>query len=66
MNIFEPEVVVVGGGFAAAGELLLDPAREVISREALPPIRNQAPIVPAELGQDAGVIGAAMVALEAL
>jgi len=66
MNIFEPEVVVVGGGFAAAWELLLDPAREVIAREALPPIRNQAPIVPAELGQDAGVIGAAMVALEAL
>jgi len=66
MNVFEPEVVIVGGGFAAAGELLLAPAREIVVREALPPIRNQARIVPAELGPDAGVIGAAMVALEAL
>jgi glucokinase len=66
MNVFEPELVIVGGGFAAAGELLLAPAREVVAREALPPVRNQAPIVLAELGLDAGVIGAAMVALEAL
>ncbi|MGB2873898.1 MAG: ROK family protein, partial [Gaiellaceae bacterium] len=66
MNVFEPEVVVVGGGFSAAGDLLLAPAREVVAREALPSIRDQAPIVLAELGRDAGVIGAAMVALEAL
>jgi glucokinase len=66
MNVFEPEIVVVGGGFSAAGDLLLGPAREVVGREALPPIRDQAPIVLAELGPDAGVIGAAMVALEAL
>jgi len=66
MNVFEPELVIVGGGFSAAGELLLAPAREIVAREALPPIRDQAPIVLAELGQDAGVIGAAMVAFEAL
>ena len=66
MNVFEPELVIVGGGFSAAGELLLAPAREVVACEALPPIRNQAPIVLAELGPDAGVIGAGMVALEAL
>src|SRR5947208_286562 len=35
VNIFDPEVVVVGGGFAAAGDLLLEPAREVMRREAL-------------------------------
>jgi glucokinase len=66
MNVFEPEIVIVGGGFSAAGELLLAPAREIVAREALPPIRNRAPIVLAELGPDAGVIGAAMVAFEAL
>jgi glucokinase len=66
MNVFEPETFVIGGGFAAAGELLLGPAREIIAREALPPIRNQVPIVLAELGEDAGVIGAAMIAFEAL
>jgi glucokinase len=66
MNVFEPELVIVGGGFAAAGELVLAPAREIVAREALPPIRNKVPIVLAELGREAGVIGAAMVALEAL
>ena len=33
VNVFEPELVVVGGGFGAAGELLLEPAREVVARE---------------------------------
>lgn len=66
MNVFEPEVFVVGGGFSAAGDLLLGPAREIVARDALAPIRDQAPIVLAELGQDAGVIGAAMAGLEAL
>jgi glucokinase len=66
MNVFEPEVFVVGGGFSAAGDLLLGPAREIVARDALAPIRDQAPIVLAELGQHAGVIGAAMAGLEAL
>jgi glucokinase len=66
MNVFEPEVFVVGGGFSAAGDLLLGPAREIVARDALAPIRDQAPIVLAERGQDAGVIGAAMAGLEAL
>jgi glucokinase len=35
VNIFNPELVVIGGGFAAAGDFILDPAREVLQREAL-------------------------------
>jgi glucokinase len=66
MNVFEPEIVVIGGGFARAGDLLLGPAREVVAREALGSLRELAPIVVAELGTDAGVIGAAMVAFEAV
>ena len=66
INLFDPEVVVVGGGFAAAGELLLAPAREVILREALPPMRDEVRVVRAELGTSAGMIGAAMVAFEAV
>lgn len=67
VNIFEPELVVVGGGFGAAGgELLLGPAREVVAREGLVPARDTVRIVEAELGVDAGVIGAAMLAFEAL
>jgi glucokinase len=66
VNFFEPEVVVVGGGFGVAGELLLGPAREVVAVEALDPGRDTVRIVQAELGSEAGVIGAAMVAFEAL
>jgi glucokinase len=60
-NIFEPEVIVVGGGAMAAGDLLLDPARRELQARALTPM-NRTPVVPAELGADAGMIGAAAMA----
>jgi glucokinase len=60
-NIFEPEVIVVGGGVIAAGELLLEPAREELRSRALPPM-NDTRVVAAELGEDAGMIGAATMA----
>jgi glucokinase len=66
VNVFEPEVVVVGGGFGSAGELLLGPAREVLAREGLEPARDTVRVVEAELGFYAGVIGAGMIAFEAL
>ena len=62
-NAFEPDVIVIGGGAAAAGELLLGPAREELRSRALPP-QNATPVVLAELGPDAGLIGAATMALE--
>ena len=65
VNAYDPELIVVGGGFAAAGELLLAPAREVMEREALKPIREGMRVVRAELGTSAGMIGAALVALDA-
>jgi glucokinase len=66
VNIFEPELVVVGGGFGvAAGELLLEPARKVLARDGLDPARNTVEFVPAQL-KNAGVVGAGMVAYEAL
>jgi glucokinase len=65
INTFDPELVVVGGGFAAAGDLLLAPARELLAREALQPMRDEVRVVRAELGTSAGMIGAAMVAFEA-
>jgi glucokinase len=64
-NIFEPGVIVIGGGVAAAGELLLEPARAEVAARALPPM-NATPVVAAELGPDAGMIGAAVLALEEL
>lgn len=60
-NIFEPEVIVIGGGVIAAGDLLLDPARRELESRALRPM-NRTPVVPAELGADAGMIGAAAMA----
>lgn len=66
VNLFDPDVVVLGGGFGvAAGELLLGPAREVMLRDALMPA-GQVPLTIAELGSAAGVIGAGLVAFEAL
>jgi glucokinase len=65
VNAFDPELILVGGGFAAAGDLLLEPAREVMRREALEPMRDRMHVVRAELGTSAGMIGAAFVALDA-
>jgi glucokinase len=60
-NIFEPETIVIGGGVMAAGDLLLEPARRELEARALPPM-NKTPVVPAQLGYDAGMIGAAAMA----
>ena len=66
VNVFDPDVVVIGGGVTAgAGELLVEPAREEMRRRALPPM-NRTPVTPAALGSDAGMIGAAQMALEEL
>ena len=61
-NIFDPDVFVIGGGVSVVGDLLLDPAREELRSRALPP-QNESPVKLAELGPDAGMIGAAAMAL---
>ncbi len=67
VNVFDPELIVIGGGFAAgAGELVLGPARELALAESLEPLNELLRIVPAELGPGAGVVGAGLVAFEAL
>ena len=66
VNIFNPEVIVVGGGAMAAGDLLLDPAREEMRARGLRPNREQVRIVPARFGPDAGMLGAAVLALDEL
>jgi len=62
-NIFEPDVIVIGGGAAASGELLLEPARRELRARALAPM-NAVPVRAAALGPEAGMIGAAQMALE--
>jgi glucokinase len=66
VNIFDPQLVVLGGGFSQARDLFLEPALEAMREEALPPGRDLVRVVPALLGPDAGLVGAAFVGLEAL
>jgi glucokinase len=67
VNVFAPEVVVVGGGFGiAAWELLREPALEAARREALEPADDDLRIVQAAFGDDAGLVGAGLVGFEAL
>jgi glucokinase len=65
-NIFNPEVIVIGGGAMAAGDLLLEPAREELRARGLPPNRDQLRVVPAKFGPEAGMLGAAVMTFDEL
>jgi len=66
VNVFNPELIVIGGGAIAAGEMLLAPAREVVAERALPPMREMVSIVPTAFGDESGMLGAALLALDSL
>ncbi len=66
VNMLNPDVVVIGGGVVAAGELLLAPARAVVVERALSPSREHVRILPARFGAESGMVGAAVLALEGL
>ena len=65
INTFNPELIVVGGGVTAAGDLLFTPVREKALRYAFPRLAAVCSIVPAGLGSNVGVVGAAACAFEA-
>jgi glucokinase len=66
VTIFDPELVVVGGGMVTTGDLLLGPARTSVERYVFgPAYRTLPPVVPARLGPEAGLVGAATLALRA-
>ena len=65
VNIFNPEVVAVGGGAMEAGELILEAARREVVLRARPPSRDRAEIQVATLGPKSGVLGAAALARDA-
>lgn len=64
VNLLNPEKVILGGGMIAAGDMLFEPIRQVVKANAFEVPAQRAQIVPAGLGGDAGVIGAAGAALE--
>jgi len=66
INIFNPELIVLGGGMADAGELILSPIREVVVERTLHPNKDIAGIVLAQLGNQAGVLGAAALVFDEL
>ncbi|MEK5254462.1 ROK family protein [Paenibacillus sp. FSL F4-0125] len=66
VNILNPDLIIVGGGMAAAGDKLLQPVRETVSQHALKLSSSKCKIVQAELGNRAGTIGAASYAYSKL
>ena len=66
INVFDPEEVVIGGGAARAGELLLAPARRTAAAYVLPGLGRRTTIRLARHGVRAGVLGAALLAVHEL
>lgn len=66
INLLNVEVVVLGGGVMAAGDLILEPIREEAQRDTVHPCLTCCRIVAAELGPDAGIIGAALLARDTM
>lgn len=66
VNVFEPDLVVLGGGVTRAGAMLLDPIQQLVAREAMPPAADAARIALAGLGDLVGVVGAGAIAHDLL
>ncbi|MDI6789017.1 MAG: ROK family protein [Planctomycetota bacterium] len=59
INIFDPDVIIIGGGIAKAGNILFKPLRKVVRKNIMPHSLRRPAILPARLGEDAGLLGAA-------
>jgi glucokinase len=65
INVLDPDAVVIGGGVAAgAGELLFEPLRRAVRERCMPSLARATPILPAALGPEVGIVGAAGLAME--
>ncbi len=64
LNLLDPDKVIIGGGVAQAGELILAPCRRHAPTLVLAPESRKTPIVPAQLGPKAAAVGAAALARE--
>jgi len=63
-NIFNPEMIVIGGGMAELGDMLIEPGRRMVAERAFSISSRVVRIVTAQLGNEAGVYGAAALALD--
>jgi glucokinase len=66
VNVFNPDVIVIGGGVVAAGEYVLGPARREMVARGLPPGRDHARVVATRFGEESGMLGAALLAQDAV
>ncbi len=63
LHVFNPELVIIGGGVARAGSLIFEPVQRVVLERAMPDFL--VPVVPAALGDDAGLLGAIALVMSA-
>jgi glucokinase len=63
LALFDPDIIIISGGIARAGKVLFEPIRSTVSRIALGAEHRHYAIVPAKLGDDAGILGAALFAI---
>ena len=63
VSIFDPEVVIIGGGVTQVGDILFNRVREVVTQRCFKIMADNCDIVPAGLGTDAGVVGAVALAI---
>ncbi len=64
VNLLNPELIVIGGGLTNMGDALFGPVRRAVDRRTFPIAAQRVRIVPAELGDRVGVLGAAAVAMQ--
>jgi glucokinase len=64
--LLNPDAIVIGGGVAKAGDLLFEPIMRTIRARTLPLFHEKLRVVPAALGNEAGIIGNAALALDAM
>ena len=65
MHVFNPAVVILGGGVSFVGDLLFEPVRAAVRAHAMNDMYwRDCPIIPAALGDDAGLVGAGALAME--
>lgn len=63
ISIFDPEMVIIGGGVSKVGDILFDTVRNVVNKRCFKSMADACKIVPAGLGTDAGVVGAVALAI---
>ena len=64
INLFNPELVIIGGGVPRAGDLIFEPLKKAVQKRAFSVSAEIAEIIPASLGKDCTVIGAATLVLK--